>query len=191
MSKRSRILIVVALTGLVLLLFTTRIVLLATGYYLEKKEIDTTSLSPDVLFNFDQFGSTGGLLKTYYIRGWALNTGYESDTEKNISIIFKADTFGYEIKPSKVVRRDVAVYYSELNLKPEGLGFEDTFSTIAFKDGTYEMFVKVWETGKEALITTTNRHFIKEGSDFKEVFADDDKALITKYSYIKYVATGD
>ncbi len=191
MSKRIRIIMAVALTGLILLLFSTRIVLLATGHYLEKKEIDTAIISPDVLFNFDQFGSTGGLLKTYYIRGWALNTGYESDTEKNISIIFKADTFGYEIKPSKVVRRDVAVYYSELNLKPEGLGFEDTFSAIAFKDGTYEMFVKVWETGQEASITTTNRHFIKEGSSFKEIFEDDDKALIDEYFDVKNFAVGD
>lgn len=191
MSKRIRIIMAVALTGLALLLFSTRIVLLATGFYLEKKEIDTTIISPDVLFNFDQFGSTGGLLKTYYIRGWALHTGYESDTEKNISIIFKADTFGYEIKPSKIVRRDVAVYYSELNLKPEGLGFEDTFSTIAFKDGTYEMFVKVWETGREASITTTNRHFIKEGNSFKEIFEDDEKALIDEYLDVKNFAAGE
>ena len=75
MSKRIRIIMAVALTGLALLLFSTRIVLLATGFYLEKKEIDTTIISPDVLFNFDQFGSTGGLLKTYYIRGWALHHG--------------------------------------------------------------------------------------------------------------------
>ena len=191
MSKRSKIIMAVALTGLILLLFSTRIVLLVTGYYLEKKDIDTTDTSADVMFNFDQFASTGGLMKTYYIRGWALHTGYQTNTEKNISIIFKTDNFAYEIKTTKIVRRDVAVHFSELNLEPEGLGFEETFSTIAFQDASYEMFVKVWETGKEALITTTNRHFIKEGSDFKEVFADDDKALITKYSYIKYVATGD
>ena len=73
MKKADMILILLLIFGVVLLIFSTKIVLLLTGRNLEKQEIDTTVLSTGFKYNVDQVSEPEGLLKEIFIRGWVFN----------------------------------------------------------------------------------------------------------------------
>jgi hypothetical protein len=169
MNKSYKILLVFVVAGLILLLFSTKIVLLMTGNALEKKQIDTTITSPDLHYYIDIISPPEGLLKSIFIRGWAFDTKFQADSKRQITMILKSDTFAYEIPTFSESREDVRNAFPDYALTANDLGFGGTFSSIAIQEGKYELFLEVGEVGAETALVKTNKTFIKEGVQFEEV----------------------
>lgn len=159
MNKRRNHYILFVILWLVLFIFSTDLILLATGNRLRQVSIDTTVLSPNIRYNIERFSSPEGVLGVVNFEGWALNTTYITDSKKQISLILKSDKHAYELPTEGYKRPDVSEAFKELNLSPEGLGFTGSFSTVAIKPGTYELFIKLWETSKNAEIMSTGKFY--------------------------------
>ncbi len=156
-----------------LFFFSTELVLLVNGYYLNKLQIDVSSQSQDVLFHLETFSSPEGLLKKVYFSGWAFNKNYQPNSERHVSLILKEANFAYEIQTNSSERGDVDVYFSDLDLGEVDLGFGGKFSILAIDDGTYELFIKVWEEGKEPTLKSTNQFFLKKKNAFMQISSED------------------
>lgn len=166
MNKKHKLLIAIVVLWLVLFLFSTKIVLLLSGYYLPSSPSHDIQLSETINFHIERFSEPEGVLGVVRFEGWAFNMQYEPETEKNVSLIFKNENQIYEVKTFGYSRLDVAESYAQYNLTPEGLGFTGSFSIFALKDGTYEVFIKVWEDGKSAEMMFTNRIYSKVNNAF-------------------------
>lgn len=169
MKKADMILILLLIFGVVLLIFSTKIVLLLTGRNLEKQEIDTTVLSTGFKYNVDQVSEPEGLLKEIFIRGWVFNPSYQKSAKRYASVIFSGNDFAYELPTEIGTREDVTKHYSEYGLSQNDLGFNCTFSLIALQDGVYEMLIKAGEEGGTPEIISTNRFFKVEKGTFMEI----------------------
>ena len=171
MKKQTIAIIAVALVilAVVLVLFSTKIALLVSGYNMPKKNADILPQNQEVKFWVDKITSPEGLLKTVRIHGWAFNPAHRIETEKHITLILKAKNSYYEV-PTKIVSRpDVANHFSDLNLNADDLGYIGTFSIIALEDGDYELFVRVWEGKEELSFLSMNRFFNKTEGVFREI----------------------
>jgi len=163
-------LILFILLGMTLLFLSTKITLIASGYALEKKIcLDAFVLSNDIKFNIERLTDPEGILNIVRFEGWAFNSNYKPDTERHVSLILKSNNIVYELSTIGGSRPDVPKAYMELNLQPHDLGFSGEFSIIAIEDGIYELYIKVWETGEEATLKSTDRYFEISRDQFKEV----------------------
>jgi hypothetical protein len=169
MKTRTKGLIVFILIGLVLLLFSTRIILLLTGHKLSKEQIDTTVLSRDIAFSVDNINKPKGILELVYFNGWAFDKTFPTSLERNISFILKADDYAYEISAKTFSLPNIAEYFADQNVTSEGLGYIGSFSTIALQDGKYELFIKYWDERHTPAIVYTGRFFVKGGGAFEEI----------------------
>lgn len=168
MNKRRNHYILFVILWLVLFIFSTDLILLATGNRLQQESIDTTVLSPNIRFNIERFSSPEGILGVVNFEGWALNTTYKADSQKKVSLILKTDNHAYELSTVEYARPDVSAEFKELNLSPEGLGFTGSLSTTAIKSGTYELFIKLWEIGETAEIMNTGKIYHISGLNLFE-----------------------
>lgn len=169
MKKADKLFLLLLLLGFVLLIFSTKIVLLVTGKNLEKKQIDTSDLSLDLKYEVDRIFEPEGLLKEIYIRGWVFNPSYQKNGKRYATIVFKADDFAYEFPAEMDTREDVTRHFSEYGLSQNDLGFNCIFSLIAMEDGVYEMLIKAWEEGGTPEMISTKRFFQVDKATFKEV----------------------
>lgn len=159
MSNRRNYYVSLVILWLILIFFSTDLILLATGNRLQQVYIDTTVLSPNIRYNIERFSSPEGILGVVNFEGWALNTTYKANSQKKVSFILKNDNHTYELSTVEYKRPDVSEAFKELNLSPEGLGFTGSFSTIAVKNGTYDLFIKLWEIGETAEIMSTGKSY--------------------------------
>lgn len=169
MKKADKILVLFLIIGVVLLIFSTKIVLLITGKNLEKQQIDTSVLSTDFKYNVDQVSEPEGLLKEIFISGWVFNPSYQKSAKRYATIIFRGEDFAYELSADMWTREDVTKQYSEYGLSQNDIGFHCTFSLIAMQDGAYEMLIKAWEEGGTPEIISTNRFFQVNKGTFTEI----------------------
>lgn len=173
MKKNKWLILIIIAISVVLLLSSTKIVLLLTGYNLEKKKLDNTPLSEDIVFWLEKFSEQKGVLNVISFEGWAINKNYAPDAERNVSLILRAEEYYYELPGDCYKRQDVANHFSELGLNPDGLGFQGSFSTIPIKNGKYELYIKVWESNKEPGLHSMNRYFVKSKNKLTEVAEKD------------------
>jgi hypothetical protein len=167
---KNKFLALFILLGITLLFSSTKIVLIASGYVLEKKiYLDTFVFSNDIKFNIERLTDPEGILNIVRFEGWAFNSNYKPDTERHVSLILKSNNIVYELPTIVGSRPDVPKAFVELNLQPHDLGFSGEFSIIAIEDGAYELYIKVWETGEEATLKSTDRYFEISRDQFKEV----------------------
>lgn len=163
--------IALVILAVVLLLFSTKIALMMSGYNMVKKNADFFPQNKEIQLYVDKVISPEGKLKTVQIRGWAFNPSHQLETEKNIALILKAKNFYYIIPTEIVSRPDVEAHFKDIKLKAEDLGFKGTFSMLALDDGDYELFVKVWEGDQEVSYRSTSRFFNKTKGEFTEIEA--------------------
>jgi hypothetical protein len=169
MKKADKILVLFLIFGVVLLIYSTKIVLLLTGRNLEKQEIDTSVLSTGFKYNVDQVSDPEGLMKEVFIRGWIFNPSYQKSAKRYASVIFSGKDFAYELPTEMGTREDVTKHYSEYGLSQNDLGFNCTFSLIALQDGVYEMLIEAWEEGGTPEMISTNRFFQVDKGAFTEI----------------------
>lgn len=169
MKTRIKGLLVFILIGVVLLLFSTRLILMLTGYKLSKEQIDTTVLAQDIAFSIDNINTPKGLLDLVYFNGWAFDKTFPTSLERNISFILKTDGYAHEIPAKTFSMPNIAEYFEAQNVTSEGLGYTGSFSTIALQDGKYELFIKYWDERNSPAIVFTGRIFVKGGGAFEEI----------------------
>lgn len=169
MKPRLKGLIVFILVGLVLLLFSTRLILILTGYSLSKVQIETKNLSQDIAWSIDSINAPAGILDVVYFNGWAFDRTFPSSLERNISFILKTDGYAHEITAKTFSMPNIAEYFEAQNVTSEGLGYTGSFSTIALQDGKYELFIKYWDERNSPAIVFTGRIFVKGGGAFEEI----------------------
>lgn len=169
MKPRLKGLIVFILIGIVLLLFSTRIILLLTGYSLSKVQIETKNFSQDIAWSIDNINAPVGILDLVYFNGWAFDRTFPTSLERNISFILKTDGYAHEIKAKTFSLPNIAEYFEAQNVTSEGLGYTGSFSTIALQDGKYELLIKYWDERNTPAIVYTGRVFVKGGGDFEEI----------------------
>lgn len=155
-----------------LFLFATNLILLATGYRLNKESVGISALSPNIRYNLERFSSPTGILRIVNFEGWALSTTYQANSQKNVSLILKTDKHSYELSTVGYERPDVSEVFKEFHLSPNDLGFAGSFSTIAIQNGTYELLIKLWEPNEDPELRSTGRFFQKDGQRFIEVQKD-------------------
>lgn len=168
-QKKLFFIIVAVLLWVALFVFSTKIILLLTGNTLEGEKIEFTNLSPDVNFHIDRISSPEGLLKEVVIEGWAFNTNYRDNSERHVSIILKNAEYAYEIPATTYDNNGIANHFTELKITANDLGFNSSFSVLAIPNGTYEVFVKVWETGETPSIVKHYKAYAKHGNEFSEI----------------------
>lgn len=171
MKKQTIAIIAIAILiiAVVLLLFSTKIALLVSGFNMQKKNADSFVQNQELKYGVDEITSPEGMLKTVRVHGWAFNQAHQLDTEKHITLILKAKRSYYEVSTEMTSRPDVANHFSDLNLNADDLGYIGTFSIIALEDGDYELFVRVWEGKEELSFLSMNRFFNKTEGVFREI----------------------
>jgi hypothetical protein len=169
--KNKKILFVVlaVLLWVALFVFSTKIILFITGNTLKGEQIDTTTLSPDVKYHIDRISSPEGIMKKVTIEGWAFNVNYRDGSERNVSIILKGPEFSFEIPAKTYDSNGIANHFKDLNISPEDLKFDTSFSVLAIPNGKYEIFVKVWETGEAFSMVQHYENYVKLGNEFSVV----------------------
>ena len=196
MNSRQKWIIAFVVLWLLLFFFSTKLVLTAAGYNLEKHTDDIfATTSSDIRFDFNRFSSPEGVLRKVHYEGWALNPSYIPASGWNVSLIFKEDEYFYELKSKAYPRRDVVRAFPELDFPSDDLGFFGSFSTIAIDDGVYELFIKLEEPDSDPIKISTNKFYEKKSNAFFEVerevgFSLDVLPNLAQYSGIEnYVET--
>ena len=83
----ANIAIALVILAVVLILFSTKIALLVSGFNMQKKNADSFVQNQELKFGVDEITSPEGLLKTVRVHGWAFNPAHQLDTEKHITLI--------------------------------------------------------------------------------------------------------
>lgn len=125
----------------------------------------------EVYYYLDNYEYMGGVLEKVYFQGWAFcGTDYEN-TEKKISLIFKSihDDKCYAIENNTQIRIDTYNAFQEKNVYNIMNGFECQFSTIGFREGTYELYIEVIENEYNYGLKNTGLKLFKKGNEFKIV----------------------
>jgi len=169
LKKADKIYLLLLIFGLILFAFSTKIVLLVTGRNLDKKQIDISIMSPDIVHTIDQISDPEGLFKEVFVRGWAFNKSYQKSSKRYVTVIFRNEDFSYEILAEMGPRADVTNNLQEYDLSQNDIGFSFTFSIIAMQDGVYEMLIKAWEENGTPEIASTQRFFKVDKVTFTEV----------------------
>ena len=152
MKKADKILALFLIIGVVLLIFSTKIVLLITGRSLEKQQIDTSVLSTDFKYNVDQVSEPEGLLKEIFFSGWVFNPSYQKSAKRYATIIFRGEDFAYELSADMWTREDVTKQY--LNMDSPRMTSVFLLFAHCDQDGAYEVLIKAWEEGGTEIIST-------------------------------------
>ena len=170
-SIKTVLLIVLAIIWLGSLFFSTKIILLATGYNLTQTKDTLPNPSTEVKSYIDRVSAPEGLLKVVYYEGWAFHPDFKPDSKRHITVFLKSDGFVYELPTKTYSRTDVVNAFRKEydSLTANDLGFIGSFSTIAIQDRVYEVVLKVWEENGSVWIKPTGKFFEKSGDNFAPV----------------------
>ena len=169
MKTRAKGLIIFVLVGIILLIFSTPMVLRFSGNHFATNAIDTDAVPNDVVWSISKFTEPNGMLESVYFEGWAFDKAAPSVAGRHVSLLLKTDKHTYEIVSGNFDLPSLRIHFTDLDLNPEGLRFTGTFSTIGLRDGKYELFLKYWDEREEPVIVSTGRFFVKGRGHFEEL----------------------
>lgn len=170
LSLKNIFLIILAVVWIASFFLSTKIILKATGYHLNKQNSVLSKPTPEIMFHFDRVSEPKSLLRIIYFEGWAFHPNYKPDSKRHITVILNSKDYSYELPTETYSRSDVVNHFIEkYTLTANDLGFIGSFSIITIKDNDYELFIKIWEENGPTMVINTGKFYNKSGDSFKSI----------------------
>ena len=136
------------------------------NYWLSKENREVT-----VLLNKGY--ETGKFFDTFILYGGAFcerEEGTSGNKARTIHVILSSDSNTYVSEAINVIRVDVFTKFKDSKKMYNGeVGFQAEFSTIAMKDGIYDLYIYVKENDDIYGINNTGLKYIRDKNGFREL----------------------
>lgn len=159
MKKRFIIFGVVVLSWIIVMLFSTQLILSVSGRNLKKTSVDLNNNTNTVHFSIDSVKIVENIFKDVRIVGWVFieDDGINENPEASLFLVSDKNT--YQVPLALFDRADVQRALPELKVPKRNIAFLGEFSPIAIENGTYKLYIYKKQNNDLLGIRNTGRSF--------------------------------
>lgn len=141
MKKSLLIFSAVILSGIIVTLFSTPLILAVSGRNLKKVSVDLNNDNNTVHFSIDTLKTEENIFKDVSLTGWVFieDDGINEDPEASLFLVSDKNT--YQIPLALYDRGDLQLALPELKVPKQKIAFRGKFSPIAIENGTYQLYI--------------------------------------------------
>ena len=154
----------------------TKIIALFANKDIEIRKLDElpSEVNSSIYYWIDETTLSADLLNTISIYGWLVSQPDDAMNEKEVAIIFKSDQEIYEIPAEIFPENNVLAMLKGkgLNISNENIRFGISFSSLAMKQGVYQMFLSSRGNEGELGLVETNIFFERNNMGLEKHYAE-------------------
>ena len=154
----------------------TKIIALFANKDIEIRKLDElpSEVNSSIYYWIDETTLSADLLNTISIYGWLVSQPDDAMNEKEVAIIFKSDQEIYEIPAEIFPENNVLAMLKGkgLNISNENIRFGISFSSLAMKQGVYQMFLRSRGNEGELGLVETNIFFERNNMGLEKHYAE-------------------
>lgn len=149
----------VILSWIIVMFFSTPLILSVSGRNLKITSVDINNDRNTVHFSIDSLRIEKNIFKDVSLTGWVFieDDGINEDPEASLFLVSDKNT--YQVPLALFDRGDIQVALPELKVPKQKVAFSGKFSPIAIENGIYQLYIYKKQNNSLLGIRNTGRSF--------------------------------